>query len=127
MILRQRGSHDLTFPAFAVYRRFNAETFVPFRGKAKSEYLQPICTDYFFILIPCFYSYVRFIILLLHVLFVKLNLKRLYVLFLNLTGKDLLPYFKSVEISSQQMFNVSLFNFEEKKRFREEIELELIP
>ena len=48
-------------------------------------------------------------------------------LFLNLTGKDLLPYSKSVEISSQKMFNVSLFNLKEKESFREGIELELIP
>ena len=102
-------------------RRFNAETFLPFRGNAKSEYLQPIWTDYFFILIACFYSYVSFIIPLLHVLFVKLNLKLLYVLFLNLTGKDLLPYSKSVEISSQQMFNLSLINFWNKKVSEKEL------
>ena len=94
-------------------RRSNAETFLPFRGNAKS--------DHFFILIACFYRYVSFIILLLHVLFVKLNLKLLYVLFLNLTGKDLLPYSKSVEISSQQMFNVSLINFRNKKVSEKEL------
>ena len=38
----------------------------------KREYLQPICSVYFFILIACFYSYASFIILLPYVLFVKL-------------------------------------------------------
>jgi len=35
--------------------------------------LQPISTDYFFILIACSYSYASFIILLLYALFVKLK------------------------------------------------------
>ena len=38
-----------------------------------SEYLQPICTDYFFILIACFHSCASLIILLLAVLFAKLK------------------------------------------------------
>ena len=37
------------------------------------ERLQPISTDYFFILIACFYSYASFITLLLYALFVKLK------------------------------------------------------
>ena len=42
-------------------------------GTRKREYLQPIFTVYFSILIACFYSYASFIILLLHELLVKLK------------------------------------------------------
>ena len=55
-------------------RCFNARrTFSRLEETRKREYLQPICTDYSFILIACFYSYSSFIILLLYVLFVKLK------------------------------------------------------
>ena len=50
-------------------------TFFFFGGK-KVEIVsicKPICTDYFFILISCFYSYASFIILPLQVPFVKLE------------------------------------------------------
>ena len=42
-------------------------------GMRKREYLRPIFTHYFYILIACFYSYVSFIILLPHELLVKVN------------------------------------------------------
>ena len=65
-----RGSRDPIFAAFAVCRPpFLLEEEI-FR---KREYLQPVFSDYFYILIACFYSYASFIILLLHELRVKLR------------------------------------------------------
>ena len=70
---RQRGSRDLTFTAFAVCRPpflLEEDIFPVWRER---EYLQPIFTVYFSILIACFYCYASFIILLLHELLVKLK------------------------------------------------------
>ena len=52
---RQRGSHDLTFPAFAVCRR--GGHFSRLEETRKREYLQLVCTDYCFIFIVYFCSY----------------------------------------------------------------------
>ena len=52
---RQRGSHDLIFPASAVYRR--GGHFSRLEETGKREHLQLVCTDYCFILIVCFCSY----------------------------------------------------------------------
>ena len=68
--------HDLTFTAFAVCRPpFQREQdIIPVWSQTKKrDYLHPISTDYFFILVAWFNSYVSFIILILHVLFVKLQ------------------------------------------------------
>ena len=54
---RQRGSHDLIFPASAVYRR--GGHFSRLEETGKREHLQLVCTDYCFILIVCFCSYAR--------------------------------------------------------------------
>ena len=52
---RQRGSHDLIFPALAVCRR--GGHFSRLEETRKREYLQLVCTDYCFIFIVYFCSY----------------------------------------------------------------------
>ena len=52
---RQRGSHDLIFPALAVCRR--GEHFSHLEETRKREYLQLVWTDYCFIFMVSFCSY----------------------------------------------------------------------
>ena len=74
---RQRGSRDLTFPAFAVCRPpfLLEENIFPFGGNAKTCVFAAhfYCLFLHFDSFACFYSYASFIILLLHELLVRLK------------------------------------------------------
>lgn len=70
----REGHVTWLFPCFSVCRPpflREEDIFSRLEKTQKREYLQPICSAYFFTLIACFYSYASCVILLPHVLFVK--------------------------------------------------------